>query len=125
MAIGALAWAGCLAVMVSGTGISVAALIGAGLFMGLPVGIIMAMPARALRPESRAIGMGLFYTWLYVGHGLMPPAAGWLQDRMGSAAAPLIFAAMFVAAMLPLYWLFEAIARRRDTAAPASAPESA
>jgi cyanate permease len=117
MAIGALSWAGCLLVLASGAGLSGAAMIVSGLLMGLPVGIIMAMPARALRPESRAVGMGLFYTWLYIGHGLMPPAAGWLQDTLNSAAAPLIFTAVLVAAMLPLYWLFEAIARRRVVAA--------
>ena len=113
MAIGAVGWAGCLSLLASDAGVSGMALIGAGLLMGLPVGVIMAMPAQVLRPESRAIGMGLFYTWLYIGHGVMPPAAGLLQDRIGSAAAPLIFTAVLVAAMLPLYWLFEAIAMRK------------
>lgn len=121
MAVGALGWAGCLWLVAADTGLSSAALIGAGLIMGLPVGAIMAMPAQALRPESRSIGMGLFYTWLYIGHGLMPPMAGWLQDTMASAAAPLIFAAVLVAAMLPLYLLFEAIAQRRSAAAPKNA----
>lgn len=32
--------------------------------MGLPVGIVMAMPSQALPPESRGVGIGLFYTWL-------------------------------------------------------------
>jgi cyanate permease len=111
MAVGALGWAGCLGLLAANVGLSSAALIGGGLIMGLPVGVIMAMPAHALRAESRAIGMGVFYTWLYIGHGLMPPAAGWLQDTMNSAAAPLLFAAALVAMMLPLYTLFEAIAR--------------
>ena len=65
--------------------------------------------------------MGLFYTWLYIGHGLMPPMAGWLQDRLDSAAAPLIFTAVLVAAMLPLYALFEAIAQRHGAAATKNA----
>jgi cyanate permease len=89
MAVGALGWAACLAVLASEAGLSGAVLIGSGLLMGLPVGVIMAMPSQALRPESRAVGMGLFYTWLYVGHGLMPPAAGWLQDLMQRGATAL------------------------------------
>lgn len=113
MAIGALGWAASLMLLAAGSGASGVALVLAGLLMGLPVGVIMAMPSQALRPESRAIGMGVFYTWLYVGHGLMPPAAGWLQDATGSPAAPLMFTAALVAAMLPLQAGFEAIAARR------------
>ena len=112
MSIGALGWAACLVALALEAGLSGAALIGAGLLMGLPVGVIMSLPSLALRPDSRALGMGLFYTWLYIGHGLMPPAAGWLQDLTGSAAAPLLFTAMLVAGMLPLYGLFQAIAQR-------------
>lgn len=114
VAIGALGWAACLAALAIGTGLSGAALIGAGLLMGLPVGVIMSLPSQALRPESRALGLGLFYTWLYIGHGLMPPAAGWLQDTTGSAAAPLLFTAFLVAGMLPLYGLFQVVAQRRS-----------
>jgi hypothetical protein len=56
--------------------------------------------------------MGLFYTWLYLSVGVMPPAAGWLQDVTGSAAAPLLSTALLVARMLPLYGLFQAVTRR-------------
>jgi len=76
MAIGALGWAACLTVLASEVGLSGAALLGSGLLLRLPVGVIMAMPSQALRPEGRAVGMGLFYTWLYLGMGMMPPAAG-------------------------------------------------
>jgi hypothetical protein len=51
----------------------------------------------------------------------MPPAAGSLQDTMNSAAAPLLFAAALVAMMLPLYALFEAIARPGTGAAARNA----
>ncbi|EHM03349.1 transporter, major facilitator family protein [Acetobacteraceae bacterium AT-5844] len=118
MAIGALGWAAGLAVLAAGAGFSGAALIGSGLLMGLPVGVIMAMPARVLRPESRAVGMGLFYTCLYLGHSLMPAAAGWLRDVTGSAAPPLLITSLLVAGMLPLYALFQ-VAQRR-AAAPAA-----
>jgi predicted MFS family arabinose efflux permease len=106
MATGAVVWSGCLAIIALGGGLSAPALLLAGLTMGLPVGVIMSLPATALRPESRALGMGLFYTWLYIGHGLIPPIAGRVQDATGSPAAPLYLAAGLVIAMLPLYWAY-------------------
>jgi MFS family permease len=87
----------------------------------LPVGVIMALPAEVLRPESRAIGMGLFYTWLYIGHAGLPPAAGWIQDLTGKAAAPIYFAGALVLSTLLLF----ALARRLQTRALQSAPLSA
>jgi hypothetical protein len=72
----------------------------------------MALPAQVLRPENRAIGMGLFYTWLYLGHAGLPPLAGWVQDATGLAAAPILAAAGLVA-MLPLiHAAFLLLARR-------------
>jgi predicted MFS family arabinose efflux permease len=84
----------------------------AGLVMGAPTGIVMALPAEALRPESRAVGMGIFYTWLYVGHAALPPVAGWLQDLTGSAAAPPSFAAALVLALALLFLAFRLAQRR-------------
>ncbi|WP_270933784.1 MFS transporter [Falsiroseomonas oryzae] len=117
LAVGALGWALCLVGLAQVSLPPGAVLLAAGLMMGLPVGVVMAMPAQALRPESRSVGMGLFYTWLYLGHALMPPAAGWLQDRTGTAATPLLFTAALVAAMLPMHALFGAVSRRRGRAA--------
>ena len=106
MTVGSLGWGACLLVMALSDWLAAPAIVAAGLLMGLPVGVIMSLPAQSLRPESRAVGMGLFYTGLYVGHGLLPPVAGWLQDRTGSATAPLHFIAMVVLTMLPLYGIF-------------------
>jgi cyanate permease len=116
MLAGCLVWAACLVAL--GAGLGTVTLLTAGLAMGLPVGVIMALPAQALRPENRAIGMGLFYTWLYVGHAGLPPAAGWVKDATGLAAAPLHAAAGFVALLPVLYAAFRLLARRpRLTAA--------
>lgn len=106
VAAGSLAWGGCLFVMASNDWLAAPALITAGLLMGLPVGVIMSLPAQALRPESRGLGMGLFYTGLYLGHGLLPPFSGWVQDTTGSPAVPLYFAMVLVLAMVPLYRVF-------------------
>ncbi len=110
MTAGCLGWAAALLAL--GAGLGTAGLLAAGLAMGLPVGVIMALPARALRPENRAIGMGLFYTWLYLGHAGLPPLAGWVQDATGLAAAPLLAAAGFVAALPLLHAAFLLMAGR-------------
>jgi hypothetical protein len=86
-------------------------LVAQGLLQGLPAGLIMALPATALRPQSRGIGMGLFYTWLYLGHAGLPPIAGWLQDLSGGAAASLYFAAMLVFSILALFAVFRWLQR--------------
>jgi MFS family permease len=83
-----------------------------GLFMGLPVGVIMSLPAAVLRPASRGTGMGIFFTWLYVGHAALPPVAGWLQDVSGSPAAPLYFAAVLVLATVTVFALFRLLQQR-------------
>jgi predicted MFS family arabinose efflux permease len=68
------------------------------LVIGAPVGLMMALPAQALRPNNRASGMGIFYTWYYAAMAFLPGCAGLLRDLSGSAAAPVLFSA----AMLPL-----------------------
>ena len=106
---GCAGWAACLLLLPGLPTLPLLLLL--GVLQGLPVGVIMAMPAESLRLESRATGMGLFYTWLYLGHGLLPPIAGWWQDRLGGPAA-LGFAAALLLACLPLYAAFRALQRR-------------
>src|SRR5207249_3504974 len=96
MMTGAIAWSVCLLALAFWDSAGAAAVILAGIVMGLPVGTIMAMPAEVLRPESRAVGMGYFYLWLYVGHGALPPVAGWVRDATGQPNAPIVFAAAMV-----------------------------
>jgi MFS family permease len=82
-----------------------------GLMQGLPVGVIMALPAEILHPQSRATGMGVFYTGLYIGHAALPPVAGWLLDLSGSPAAPLAFAGVLVLALVPLFGTYRVLQR--------------
>ncbi len=65
-----------------------------GLAFGPAGGLIMALPSRVLRPENRAVGMGLFFTVYYVGMGVCPAIAGLLRDLTGDPAAPLYFAGL-------------------------------
>src|SRR5262249_26775485 len=44
-----------------------------GAVLGLPSGLIVALPARVLAPSQRAIGMGLFYSVFYAGIGVLSP----------------------------------------------------
>jgi len=60
--------------------------------LGAPAGATMALPAQALRPENRAAGMGVYFTWYYAGMAVLPGLAGLARDLTGSAAAPALFA---------------------------------
>ena len=67
--------------------------IGLGLVSGLPAGPIMSLPARALAPATRAIGMGVFYTVYYAAMMLGPVTGGAYAKWAGSAAAAFDFGA--------------------------------
>ncbi len=111
--VGVLAWSGALLTLALDAGPPDIALLFAGALMGLPVGVIMSLPGQVLRPENRALGMGVFYLWLYIGHGSIPPAAGWLQDHAGHEGA-MTFLGALVLAIVPLYVAFNrAVARHR------------
>ena len=80
-----------------------------GLLGGLPAGILAAAPTGMLRPASRGVGLGLFYTMYYVGMALLPPVAGRLQDVLGRSAA-VYFAAGAMLVTLPCYLVFRSLA---------------
>jgi MFS family permease len=89
-----------------------------GLVGGFPVGVIMQMPARMLRPEQRAIGMGIFYTIYYGGLVLGTAVGGEIADRWGTSSAAFDFAAVLVA-LCPLLLL--AVRRRPGHLEPVQA----
>src|SRR5262249_49784975 len=61
--------------------------------IGVPAGLVMALPAQALRPQNRATGMGVFYTWHFAAMGGLPALAGSARDLANSVAAPILVAA--------------------------------
>jgi MFS family permease len=74
-----------------------------GIVFGPAGGLIMALPAQVLKPQNRALGMGLFFAVYYLGMGLFPVFAGYLRDLTGSPAAPLYLAiAAILLALLSL-----------------------
>ena len=90
------------------------------LVVGLPAGPIMALPAQALRAESRASGMGVFYTCYYAAMAVLPGLAGMARDLAGSSAAPVLVAAAMMLATLASLAGFVAVLRdRKVVTAPA------
>jgi len=85
-----------------------------GAVAGLPCGAMLVLPTEVLRPQSRAQGMGIFYTWYYVGMALLTPAAGLARDLSGNPGAPLIFAGLLETAAIAVLGIFR-VAQHRST----------
>jgi MFS family permease len=88
------------------TGSVVLIVVALGLISGQPAGPIMSLPARVLRPATRAIGMGLFFTVFYASMMLGPIVAGACAKWAGSAAAAFDFGAAAILACPVLLWGF-------------------
>ena len=90
----------------------------AGLVGGLAAGILVTLPADVLRPETRAPGMGVFFTVYYAGNAIYPPIAGWLADYSGRSGVPIWFASASVLACVPAIALLRMQARVLRRSAP-------
>jgi MFS family permease len=55
-----------------------------GIFGGLGAGPILALPSEVLGPETRAFGLGIFFTLFYIGTFFAPVLAGTLSQFTGS-----------------------------------------
>jgi predicted MFS family arabinose efflux permease len=84
-------------------------LIALGLISGQPAGPIMSLPTRVLRPETRAIGMGLFFTMFYGCMMLGPVVGGACAKWAGSAAAAFDFGAAMILVCPLILWGFNRI----------------
>jgi predicted MFS family arabinose efflux permease len=96
-----------------------------GFFAGPPPGLIMALPAEALRPENRSAGMGVYYTCYYAGMAGLVPVAGYLRDALGSPSAPLMFGAVLMLLAAISLVCFRFVQRRRNVVPPTASPASA
>jgi MFS family permease len=88
----------------------IALVIALGLVGGLPAGPIMSLPASALAPATRAIGMGIFYTVYYAVMMLGPVIGGACAKWYGTAGAAFDFGAASALLCLPLLLAFNRIA---------------
>jgi hypothetical protein len=93
-------------------GSAIPLIISMGIIGGIPAGSIMAMPAAALRPESRAVGMGLFYTVYYGVYAVLPALAGLALDFTNSTASPLFFGAILLFVSISLLAWFRLVQNR-------------
>ena len=103
-----------------------------GIFAWAPAGPIFALPVHVLKKANRAIGMGIFLSYYYLGIGIFPSVAGYLRDLSGDPTAPMIFAAWLMMGalfMLLLFWKFlnyldtrEKLTEDQPTPLPSPAP---
>jgi len=78
----------------------VALMIVFGAVVGLSSGPIFALAGQGLRPEERALAMGILMTIFNVTMAAAPALAGFARDVTGSPAAPFYVAAAFLTATL-------------------------
>ena len=64
-----------------------------GLLGMAPAGVIMALTAQAMRPENRAIGMGLFFSVYFFIQFLAPAISGYFYDMTADTLWPMILGA--------------------------------
>jgi predicted MFS family arabinose efflux permease len=77
-----------------------------------PVSPMVSLPAEAIPSARRASGLGIFYSWFYLGATLCPPLGGWLYDRFGTPAAPVYMNAGLGIVTAVLYLAFAQLRRR-------------
>lgn len=81
-----------------------------GIFAWAPAGPIFALPIQVLSKANRAVGMGIYLSYYYLGIGVFPSIAGYLRDVSGDPASPIIFAAwLLVGALLALLAFWKAV----------------
>jgi MFS family permease len=81
-------------------------IIALGMSCGLAIGPLLSLPARVLEPETRAIGMGLFYTFTYLGLVLGPVLGGKYATWAGNAGAAFDFGAVALLICPVILWMF-------------------
>jgi predicted MFS family arabinose efflux permease len=87
------------------------ALIGIGL--GLPAGPIMSLPGQVLPPQRRGVGLGIYFTWYYIGMTGFPPLAGAIQDATGGATMTMHFAGLLMLLTVFALLVFALVRRKQ------------
>lgn len=86
-----------------------------GFLAGLPAGPVMGLPARVLGPQTRALGMGVFFTLYYVAIMVAPYVAGVAADLLGDVRVTFLLGTLMLLACLAAQLAF----LRRSRPAPA------
>jgi predicted MFS family arabinose efflux permease len=77
-----------------------------GIVGGLPAGAIMSLPTRVLAPETRAVGMGIYFTVFYLGMVAGPFVGGLVARSIGTSAASFDLGALLLVGACLCVWLF-------------------
>lgn len=86
-----------------------------GLAAGLSAGPIMSLPSAVLQVETRAVGMGIFFTMFYLSVVLAPLIGGHVADALGSARVTFDIGAGMLLACCAALWFFERLAKVSST----------
>ena len=103
--------AGAAALLVAGETPALTAFAVVAIAIGLPAGPIMTLPAEAVRPQNRATGMGIYFTWYYALMAAFPALAGLARDVTNNSGTPIVFAAAMLAVALAGLFAFRFAAR--------------
>jgi MFS family permease len=80
-----------------------------GISAGPPAGAIMAAASSILKPSNRGLGMGIYFTWYYVGMAALPFVGGLVRDITGKPEGIFLFGGliMIVCALTLVLFRFE------------------
>jgi len=84
-----------------------------GLVSGISAGPIMSLPARVLGPETRAAGMGIYFTILYAMSVSGPIVAGKVASVAGTSRTAFDVGAVMLAGCFVAYWMFKKLSERQ------------
>jgi len=87
-----------------------------GFLAGLPAGPVMGLPSQVLGPQTRALGMGIFFTLYYAAIMAAPYVAGAAADRLGDVRVTFLLGALMLVACLAAQLAF--LGRARPTPVP-------
>jgi MFS family permease len=88
-----------------------------GLAIGAPPGPVMALLPKVVASERLATALGVYYAVFYVAMSVVQFAAGAARDLLGSPAAPVLFAALVMAATSLGLVLFRLVERATPSGA--------
>lgn len=90
-----------------------------GATSGLAVGSMMSLPATALAPDQRALGMGVFFTVFYFFSFTGPALGGWLAELTGDVGITFEFGAVSLVASTALLIVYHRLMRAHGLAVSA------
>ena len=85
-----------------------------GLLGGVAAGPIMSLPSRVLRPQTRSIGMGLFFTVFYAMQLAAPAVGGLISRSSGSASSTFDLGSLMLLACCLVLALFHLLRRHHE-----------